>query len=302
MCCGGIMPMRASWCTLLMTIACITVADDESCRTACYKDKIPMCGAWLVDDNSNDCTGTYQLNEGQVNLTCSMTSIPEPLQISWLYRAEFGSAWQPITCSSLNSAVSCRVNKVGEHRVTSNCLLKTDTLTLSGRYRCQAFERENNNDLVISSEAAINVVGIERFEVVHSSLRYGHPGHIEICANPKPEVVWLTRGAVLQPGHSTHRLSALQLMQLKSRNADRPQGPALPVPYCYRSHLVIGRVEGEDNYVSVIVRNEGETRNTPLKLHVVDLPSKAFMHKSAFTSYLAYFVLSALFALCFLTL
>ncbi|VDM44696.1 unnamed protein product [Toxocara canis] len=245
--------MRILWCMVLSTVTYSTIADDESCRTACYKDKIPMCGAW----------------------------------------AEFGSAWQPITCSSLNSAVSCRVNKVGEHKVTSNCLLKADTLTLSGRYRCQAFEKENNNDLVISSEAAINVVGIERFQVVHSSLRYGRPGHIEVevCANPKPEIVWLTRGAVLQPGHSTHRLSALQLMQLKARDARRPKGPALPVPYCYRTHLVIGRVEEDDKYVSVIVRNEGETRYTPLKLYVLDAPSRA-VYRTSLANSLLWFIIS----------
>lgn len=90
----------------------------------------------------------------------------------------------------------------------------------------------------------------------------------------------------------------LQKFALQSRDTDRPQGPALPVPYCYRTHLVIGRVEEEDNYVSVIVRNEGETRNTPLKLHVVDIPSKASKRNSAFTSYLTYFILSALFAHC----
>ncbi|VDK47233.1 unnamed protein product [Anisakis simplex] len=162
---------------LLLLITQSSFGADESCRTACYKDKIPMCGAWLIDDNSNDCTGTYQV-------------------------------W--------------------------------------------------NSCLAFSSETAISVVGIERFEVMHSSLRYGRPGHIEIkvCANPKPEIVWLTRGAVLQPGHSTHRMSALQLMQLKIRDSKRSQGPALPVPYCYKTYLVIGRVEKQDEHINVIVRNE----------------------------------------------
>ncbi|MFH4983584.1 hypothetical protein AB6A40_010293 [Gnathostoma spinigerum] len=195
----------------------VIYANDGSCRTSCYKDRIPMCGSWLIDDNADISQGTYQLNKGELNLTCSMSSIPEPLEIEWMFRPEQGTTWEPVKCSSLKNVVKCRANKVGEHRVYSTCLVKTDSLVLTGRYRCQAAEKSTNNDLVLSSESAVTVVGIERFHVVERSLIQGESGfiEIEICANPKPEIVWITSGGVLQQGSDNARLTALQLIKLK---------------------------------------------------------------------------------------
>ena len=53
------------------------------------------------------------------------------------------------------------------------------------------------------------------------------------------------------------------------------QGPAYVVPYCYRTRLVIGKVEKNDGNISVVIRNEGETKVVPMDLQVTNLPSSA---------------------------
>ncbi|KAK6059348.1 hypothetical protein COOONC_03025, partial [Cooperia oncophora] len=73
---------------------------------------------------------------------------------------------------------------------------------MTGAYRCQATTSEQKNK-AISSEFNINVVGIEKISTIHHHLPYGQLGFIEVevCANPKPEIFWLTRDAIITPHH-----------------------------------------------------------------------------------------------------
>ncbi|KHJ81267.1 hypothetical protein OESDEN_19047 [Oesophagostomum dentatum] len=132
-----------------------------------------------------------------VNMSCEFSSLPEPATVTWLHKAPNSISWVDFPCSNKDETKQCRET---EHRVTSRCLLRTNSLTMTGTYRCQATTSEEKNK-AISSEFNVNVVGIEKVAVLHYHLPFGRLGYIEaeVCANPKPEIFWLTPDAIVRP-------------------------------------------------------------------------------------------------------
>ncbi|VDL82046.1 unnamed protein product, partial [Nippostrongylus brasiliensis] len=119
-----------------------------------------------------------------------------------------GSGWD-LRGGSLNSSLTYIAPRRDSHQliaslhdrvrvVTSRCLLRTNSLTMTGNYRCQATTSEQKSK-AISSEIGINVVGIEKISMVNYHLPFGKIGHVEveICANPKPEIFWLVPDAII---------------------------------------------------------------------------------------------------------
>ena len=104
------------------------------------------------------------------------------------------SEWRQLTCSSLELLENCKINKAGDHRVTSTCLLRMDRLTLSGSYKCLAVDKNSNNQLAAGyvtvnsidafrAEAALSVIGIANVTVVESSLWHGSSGFVHVQVN-----------------------------------------------------------------------------------------------------------------------
>ncbi|EYB94088.1 hypothetical protein Y032_0175g486 [Ancylostoma ceylanicum] len=132
----------------------------------------------------------------------------------------------------------------------------------------------------INSEFNVNVVGIEKATVLHYHLPYGKLGYIEVevCANPKPEIFWLTPDAIIRPhaGGNSH-VSATHLHPKKVRRYH--DGPATVVPYCYTSRLLVRNVTSTDTF-QLLVKGETESRTVDLPVQVSDLPppSAARLH------------------------
>ncbi|KAK6727364.1 hypothetical protein RB195_005200 [Necator americanus] len=246
----------------------VLVGADDSCWSECFQEKMPQCGVWLMKETNPDVAGTYELNHGMVNMSCEFSSLPEPASVTWLHKAPNSISWIDFACSNKDETKQCRET---EHRVTSRCLLRTNSLTMTGTYRCQATTSEQKNK-AISSEFSINVVGIENVAVLHHHLPYGKLGYIEVevCANPKPEIFWLTSDAIVRPHSGGNSLvSATHLHPKKERRFH--DGPATVVPYCYTSRLLIRNVTSTDTY-QLLVKGETESRTVDLHVKVSDLP------------------------------
>ncbi|VDP27768.1 unnamed protein product [Heligmosomoides polygyrus] len=203
------------------------------------------------------------LHHGLVNMSCEFSSLPEPASVTWLHKAPNSISWVDFACSTKDETKQCRET---EHRVTSRCLLRTNSLTMTGAYRCQATTAEEKHK-AISSEFAVNVVGIEKISILHYHLPYGKLGHIEVevCANPKPEIFWLAPNAIIRP-HTGQRRS-LQVRKYRD-------GPASVVPYCYTSRLLIRNVTSADDF-QLLVKGESDSRTIDLPVVVTGFSSIA---------------------------
>ncbi|CAJ0574412.1 unnamed protein product, partial [Mesorhabditis spiculigera] len=251
---GNIDFTAAAWMVVLLSLSfgllIGSILADSSCYSECKQDRSPMCGVWLEKEENAAAAGTYQLNAGVVNMSCEFTSRPAPAQVIWQHRPsdEIGGNWIDFACSTKDENKICSQDV--EHRVTSQCILRITSLNSTG-----------------NSEIVVNVAGIEKIEKVDSQLTVGQAGFIEveICANPKPEVTFLVNGQLLGTGEADGKAAVSLLRQLKIRT--RNDGPARPKPYCHSIRLMLARVEATDS-VSVIVRNEGETRTEPLQLNL----------------------------------
>ncbi|KAL6729955.1 hypothetical protein Aduo_000962 [Ancylostoma duodenale] len=122
------------------------------------------------------------------------------------------------------------------------------------------------------SEFNVNVVGIEKVTVLHYHLPYGKLGYIEVevCANPKPEIFWLTPDSIVRPhsGGNSH-VSATHLHPKKVRRYH--DGPATVVPYCYTARLLVRNVTSTDTF-QLLVKGETESRTVDLQVQVSNLP------------------------------
>ncbi|CAJ0560640.1 unnamed protein product, partial [Mesorhabditis spiculigera] len=262
--------MAAAWMVVLLSLSfgllIGSILADSSCYSECKQDRSPMCGVWLEKEENAAAAGTYQLNAGVVNMSCEFTSRPAPAQVIWQHRPsdEIGGNWIDFACSTKDENKICSQDV--EHRVTSQCILRITSLNSTGKYRCQGIVQDSPKK-AFSSEIVVNVAGIEKIEKVDSQLTVGQAGFIEveICANPKPEVTFLVNGQLLGTGEADGKAAVSLLRQLKIRT--RNDGPARPKPYCHSIRLMLARVEATDS-VSVIVRNEGETRTEPLQLNL----------------------------------
>ncbi|VDL65128.1 unnamed protein product [Nippostrongylus brasiliensis] len=255
---------------LLLLLSGFLQADD-SCRSECHQDRMPQCGVWLMKETNPAVAGTYELHHGLVNMSCEFSSLPEPATVTWLHKAPNSISWTDFVCSNKDETKQCRET---EHRVTSRCLLRTNSLTMTGNYRCQATTSEQKSK-AISSEIGINVVGIEKISMVNYHLPFGKIGHVEveICANPKPEIFWLVPDAIIQPhtvGNS--HISATHLHPKKIRQ--HRDGPAVVVPYCYTSRLLVRNVTASDEF-QLLVKSETESRTVDLNVKIANIPDTA---------------------------
>ncbi|KAK6009484.1 hypothetical protein OSTOST_25580 [Ostertagia ostertagi] len=147
---------------------------------------------------------------------------------------------------------------------------------MTGAYRCQATTSEQKNK-AISSEFNINVVGIEKISTIHHHLPFGQLGHIEVefycqvCANPKPELFWLTPDAIITPhvaGTSHYSVTHLHHKKIRLHR----DGPATIVPYCYTSRLLIRNVSSSEEF-QLLVKGETESRTVNLPIKILNVPS-----------------------------
>ncbi|CAJ0922910.1 unnamed protein product, partial [Mesorhabditis belari] len=211
---------------------------DPSCYQECKSDRAPLCGVWLEKEENGIAAGTYQLNTGVVNLTCEFSSRPVPAAITWQHRPsdELGGNWNEFACSNLVSNKKC--SQEVEHRVTTQCDLRTTSLYMSGKYRCQG-QVPDNTKKAYSSEIIVNVVGIEKVQVSDNLLAYGQPGfvEVEVCANPRPEVAFIVNGDLIKTEQSLGKAAVSALRPLKVRS--KVDGPARPVAYCHSVRLFL---------------------------------------------------------------
>ncbi|CAI4226792.1 unnamed protein product [Auanema sp. JU1783] len=229
---------------------------------------MPTCGTWLISENNSGIAGAYELNKGIVNMTCEFSSLPEPAIVSWVHKAVNTNSWKTFPCSTKNEEKICGSS---EHRVISRCVLRATDLNMSGSYRCQA---SNNNPIVTEnhkaygSEFDISVVGISSVKVINYTLKQKQLGNIiiEVCANPKPEVYWLSSESIVTSHTGTDRLIVAHLHHQKTRLD--ASGPASVVPYCYLSELYIRNVEPDDQDIKVLVKTENSMEIRHLSLRV----------------------------------
>lgn len=194
------------------------------CETECSHEGWPHCGAWLQDSDVAEAAGVYRLPAAAaLNLSCAFRSLPKPVPITWLFklgppcawawlswwlglREESGAEWRELHCSSLSATRDCSINAAGEHRTSSNCVLRIAHLNQTGFqsqrpsdpnqlpdrpcrfYQCSAGSRE----AVSSAPAHVQVFGIPelRGDAGNKPLWVGKPAQLSVtvCSNPTPEV------------------------------------------------------------------------------------------------------------------
>jgi hypothetical protein len=163
------------------------------------------------------------------------------------------------------------------------CLVKTDTLALSGAYRCSAVDVDSlQSELATSAETLVQVVGIANVSIdtgAESDLHFGHMGRVRVivCANPKPDVVWtIGTDLLLQSGQSHDRFSALPLHPVSDRDVNDRLGPSHSRHYCYAAQLLISDVHADDgDRLAVTVANYANTVASPIHLNVQNVPQLA---------------------------
>ena len=74
--------------------------------------------AWVDYDNAKEATGVYLRNFGFINLTCAVNSLPKPVTIKWMYRADTAATAVETICASVRSVTNCKFNEIGEHKVS----------------------------------------------------------------------------------------------------------------------------------------------------------------------------------------
>jgi len=269
--------------TFLLFLFLLALASgDKSCETKCSDEKFPRCGAWIDSDNNQLATGVYLLDEGYVNLTCTVNSLPRPTTIRWYFEPEFANGPVgdriPLTCSSLRTSTECKHNDFGEHKVISVCLLKITRLEQTGSYFCSG-QLEKYEDAE-SSKIRVHAFGIANISLYEKSeyfniLEYGKIGRIriKICANPKPHLVWVHRpsGRTIATGSSTENETASILYhELDTTNAGA--GPVSQNHYCYIAALIIGRVRSHSHAWTVMVWNSVDAKKYDVPVSVVGEP------------------------------
>lgn len=299
------LPLQYFFLLLLFALA----SSDQSCESKCSDDAFPRCGAWIHSDNNQVATGVYLLEEGYVNLTCMVGSLPRPTTIRWYFEPEFANGPTvdriPLTCSSLRTSTECKHNDFGEHRVTSVCLLKINRLEQSGSYFCSG-QLEKYEDAE-SSKIRIHAFGIANISLYEPSgyfkaLEYGKIGRIRvrICANPKPHLVWVHRpsGRTIATGSSTDNETASVLYhEIDASNA--ASGPITQNHYCYVAALIIGRVRSHSHAWTAMVWNSVDSKrfDVPMTVEGEPLPPKSALRviSSRMVMIFSFFTLLVLF-------
>ena len=67
-----------------------------------------------------------------------------------------------------------------------------------------------------------------------------------MCANPRPEVFWHTVDGIISPEKSSKRFAVTSLTPRTSLKVQSE--PLSPVPYCYRTSLLIHKVQENDEF------------------------------------------------------
>lgn len=119
---------------LSLLLIVLKVKAKKSCISTCSESSFPHCGSWIAYDNAKDAAGVYLRNFGFVNLTCSVNSLPKPVTIKWMFRANGASTAQETTCASVRTVTECKFNDVGEHKVLSTCMVNVTQLEQAGDY------------------------------------------------------------------------------------------------------------------------------------------------------------------------
>jgi len=258
-----------------------TAADDKSCVSSCQSSggrisnngSLHECGVWSHSDNMKHVGGVYTLGTGYANFTCSITSLPKPATVKWQFQADGDDEFRPVTCDSMRTVSECKFNALGEHKVTSVCLVRVADLEQSGVYKCSG--NVANKPAATSGRAHIQVHGISNFTLVdNGTLAYGRYGDIRVrvCAYPKPDIVWIqeTRGISVGAGTSIGNYSAVPLHQLLEQRGEYE--PFVAHKYCYVSRLIIAKVNTSDRYFTVVASNSVGTRHLKLKMSLSNLP------------------------------
>ncbi|UMM10897.1 hypothetical protein L5515_000454 [Caenorhabditis briggsae] len=242
--------MKPLFTFLTVLVLCNCSSADNSCQATCTHDGYPMpCGVWLKNETKSGSLGTYALNSGVAKLHCSFSSLPEPVQIQWMFRPSDSvtAQWREFPCAKKEEHKNCQKEEI---IVESHCEVRMNSLKMSGTYKCAATIPNHHDQRyrAFSSEFAINVVGIEPVRLISSHLPMNKNGEInlEVCANPRPEVFWHTIDGIITPEKSSDRFA---VTALTPRTALKVQSePLAAVPYCYRTSLLIHKVHENDEF------------------------------------------------------
>ncbi|CAB3410812.1 unnamed protein product [Caenorhabditis bovis] len=249
------------------TVFYSVIAADE-CRGSCSNDGYPRaCGIWLRNETKRSTIGKYQVEKGYVELFCAFASLPEPVQVQWQFRPSEGSPfWSEYSCSNAEERKICNSE---EMIVESRCILRLKNIRMSGSYRCHATIPNLNysRHRGFSTEIPINVVGIETPRVISSHLPIGQTGHIdlEICANPKPEIFWVTSEGLILPEESSKRFATTAVTPRMI--IERPDYHATALPYCYSTSLYIHKTKEDDSF-KLIIRGDFQTLTEKISVRV----------------------------------
>ncbi|KAH7711383.1 Protein ZIG-9 [Aphelenchoides avenae] len=261
--------------SLVFVAALVGVVNAEACRSQCYIQQHPKCGIDLEDSSVEANEGIYQIRDGLINLKCSFKSRPTPVQVHWKYRPRSDTKFRDIPCGNQRKNEECNFDGSGAHLTMAACSVPTKWLNLTGMYRCEA--TQESGTFLASSQANVEVIGIESVDRKGADLRHGAHGfvEVEVCANPKPEFHWLLPdGQVLQPLESRDQYSVSAILPAYSSSADTEE-PSKVLPYCYRNRLMIGKVGRMDHSIALYLINEGESKLYGLDLRVRQLPLRS---------------------------
>lgn len=251
--------------------------DEKSCDTRCSNygktDKsTPECGVWAQADNMKSMAGVYILNSGYANFTCTITSLPKPANVRWLFQADGDDQFRQLECDSMRIHNHCKFNSLGEHKVTSVCLLSIRDLEQSGIYKCTG--SVPGKTAAHSSQAHLKIHGISNFTSMDNKVVYGKTANVDVqvCAYPKPDLTWIhdLSGTSITSGHSSGKYSATPLYQMLE-----PRGEYEPVRshrYCYVGRLIIGKANSTDRYFTVTASNSVEMQQIKLKINLSGVP------------------------------
>uniref|UniRef100_A0A1I7XY68 Ig-like domain-containing protein n=1 Tax=Steinernema glaseri TaxID=37863 RepID=A0A1I7XY68_9BILA len=261
-------------CALLLSVA-VEGSDVDSCQTTCFLDKEPRCEARLEQSNVVESSGIYQIDESLVELKCNFSSHNNNVKVSWLYRPKYAESWEHVRCTQTEQRNNCDLDREPSFSSLSLCRLRVTGLVQEGFYKCRGEMSDGVSRRVErfeSDEGDIRVVGIES---IHTKpliiLNHGLPAMMElrVCANPQPEIFWLSGDDALKSGESRGRFAVSAVHHWYQPRLNGTSEPKRLHSYCYVSRLLVSAAQLADEKIRAVVRSDGDTRTVAFDVRVI---------------------------------
>ncbi|TKR96978.1 hypothetical protein L596_010914 [Steinernema carpocapsae] len=261
---------------LVLAFLCLlaTCLDVDNCQTKCFIDREPRCEASLEESNIVESSGIYLIGESLAELKCNFSSHNNNVKVSWHYRPKYADSWKHVKCSQTEQKNNCDLDREPSFSSLSLCRVKISTLSQEGFYKCRGEMSDGvskRTERFESEEGDIRVVGIETIDTGDVIvLRHGEPGLIKlkVCANPQPEIFWLSGHTALRSDESKGRLSASSVHHWYQPLRRGPSEPSRVHSYCYKTHILISSVEKADEHIKAVIRAGEETKTVSFDLRV----------------------------------